>query len=252
MHKIGVISDTHGMLRGEVEETLRGCEAILHGGDINSPEILSALRGIAPTYVVRGNNDKEWAADLPETLSIELYGVHFFMVHNKKYLPKDAGGIDVVIYGHSHKYEERRIDGRLYLNPGSCGPGRFSQPVTFALLEIEDGRLLGVEKIEIARQAKKSKDGPKQPKGRSLRGAGGRDDACDSREDAGADPVCELAGLDMQKLVRAVMQDTDKKLPVDKIAARNGISEELADQICRLYLTHPGVSVEGILGKMGL
>lgn len=77
MHKIGVISDTHGMLRWEVEETLRGCEAILHGGDINSPEILSALRGIAPTYAVRGNNDKEWAADLPETLSIELYGVHF-------------------------------------------------------------------------------------------------------------------------------------------------------------------------------
>ena len=252
MHKIGVISDTHGMLRREVEETLRGCEAILHGGDINSPEILPALRGIAPTYVVRGNNDKEWAADLAETLSIELYGVHFFVVHNKKYLPKDVSGIDVMIYGHSHKYEEKRIDGLLYLNPGSCGPVRFGQSITFALLEIEDGRLLRVEKIEIARQAKKSKDGRKQPKGKTLRGAGGKDDACDSREDVGTDPACELTGRDMQKLVRAVMRDTDKKLPADKIAARNGISEELADQICRLYLTHPGVSVEGILGKMGL
>ena len=252
MHKIGVISDTHGMLRGEVEETLRGCEAILHGGDINSPEILSALRGIAPTYAVRGNNDKEWAADLPETLSIELYGVHFFVVHNKKYLPKDVSGIDVMIYGHSHKYEEKRIDGLLYLNPGSCGPVRFGQSITFALLEIEDGRLLRVEKIEIARQAKKSKDGRKQPKGKTLRGAGGKDDACDSREDVGTDPACELTGRDMQELVRAVMRDMDKKLTADKIAARNGISEELADQICRLYLTHPGVSVEGILGKMGL
>ena len=252
MHKIGVISDTHGMLRREVEETLRGCEAILHGGDINSPEILSALRGIAPTYAVRGNNDKEWAADLAETLSIELYGVHFFVVHNKKYLPKDVSGIDVMIYGHSHKYEEKRIDGLLYLNPGSCGPVRFGQSITFALLEIEDGRLLRVEKIEIARQAKKSKDGPKQPKGKTLRGAGGKDDACDSREDVGTAPACELTGRDMQKLVRTVMRDTDKKLPADKIAARNCISEELADQICRLYLTHPGVSVDGILGKMGL
>ena len=174
------------------------------------------------------------------------------MVHNKKYLPKDVSGIDVMIYGHSHKYEEKRIDGLLYLNPGSCGPVRFGQSITFALLEIEDGRLLRVEKIEIARQAKKSKDGRKQPKGRILRGAGGKDDACDSREDVGTDPACELTGRDMQKLVRAVMRDTDKKLPADKIAARNGISEELADQICRLYLTHPGVSVEGILGKMGL
>ena len=252
MHKIGVISDTHGMLRRELEETLRGCEAILHGGDINSPEILSALRGIAPTYAVRGNNDKEWAADLAETLSIELYGVHFFVVHNKKYLPKDVSGIDVMIYGPSHKYEEKRIDGLLYLNPGSCGPVRFGQSITFALLEIEDGRLLRVEKIEIARQAKKSKDGPKQPKGRILRGAGGKDDACDSREDVGTDPACELTGRDMQKLVRAVMRDTDKKLPADKIAARNGISEELADQICRLYLTHQGVSVDGSLGTMGV
>lgn len=174
------------------------------------------------------------------------------MVHNKKYLPKDVSGIDVMIYGHSHKYEEKRIDGLLYMNPGSCGPVRFGQSITFALLEIEDGRLLRVEKIEIARQAKKSKDGPKQPKGRILRGAGGKDDACDSREDVGTDPACGLTGRDMQKLVRAVMRDTDKKLPADKIAARNGISEELADQICRLYLTHPGVSVEGILGKMGL
>lgn len=252
MHKIGVISDTHGMLRGEVAETLRGCEAILHGGDINSPEILSALGGIAPTYAVRGNNDKEWAADLPETLSLELYGVHFFIVHNKKYLPKEVSGNDVMIYGHSHKYEEKRIDGRLFLNPGSCGPGRFSQPVTFALLEIEDGSLLRAEKIEIACETKKSKDGRKQTKGKILRGAGGKDDACDRKKGSRADPACELTGRDMQKLVRTVMRDTDKKLPVDKIAARNGISEELADQICRLYLTHPGVSVEGILGKMGV
>ena len=73
MHRIGIISDTHGLLRPEVAEGLRGCERILHGGDINSPEILEALQKIAPTFAVRGNNDKEWAKNLPETLSINLY-----------------------------------------------------------------------------------------------------------------------------------------------------------------------------------
>ncbi len=84
MHRIGIISDTHGLLRPEVTEVLCGCDAILHGGDINSAKILEELKAIAPVYAVRGNNDKEWAAHLPETLSLELYGVRFFMVHNKK------------------------------------------------------------------------------------------------------------------------------------------------------------------------
>ena len=220
LHRIGVISDTHGVLRAEVAEAMQACEAILHGGDINCPEILYALREIAPTYAVRGNNDKEWAADLPETLSVELYGVHFFMVHNKKYLPQDTKGIDVMVYGHSHKYEEKYAGGLLLLNPGSCGPRRFTQPITYAVLEIGEDRSLRVKRMEIAHRRKVL--------------------------------ACETAGLDMKKTVKAVMRDTDKKIPADKIAAKNGISEELAEQICRLYLTHPGVSAEGILGKMGL
>lgn len=230
MHRIGIISDTHGLLRPEVAEALRECDEILHGGDINNARILDELNSIAPTYAVRGNNDKEWAKDMAETVSIELHGVRFFMVHNKKYIPAKLSDADVIIYGHSHKYEEKYVDGTLWLNPGSCGPRRFTQPITFALLEIEDDRSLRVNKIEI----------PHRQTGQ---------DIADAKHEHIGD---ETTGRDMKRIVKSVMRDTDKQIPVPEIAARNKISEDLAEQICRLYLTHPGVSADGIMGKMGL
>ena len=263
MHKIGIISDTHGLLRPEAAEILKGCDVILHGGDINSLKILNALEQIAPVHVVRGNNDKEWAKGLPETLSVSLYGIHFFMVHNKKYIPKDKDSlkdVDIIIYGHSHKYEERYEDGRLYLNPGSCGPRRFTQPITFAVLEVGEDRFYQVKKMEIAHpEAERGSGGGRI----SRRKADGTESAClkpdgakmDNAGSAGAEKVTleqEIASPDIGRIVRAVMRDTNRKLSVKAIAAKNGISEELAEQICRLYLTHPGVSAEGILGKMGL
>lgn len=230
MHRIGVISDTHGLLRPEVAETLKNCEVILHGGDINSAEILDELNTIAPTYAVRGNNDKEWADDLPETVAVELYGMHFFMVHNKKYIPKTMDHVDIVIYGHSHKYEEKYAGGTLMLNPGSCGPRRFTQPITYAVLEVGGDRSFRVVKMEI----------PHAVKGGFAARAGQM-----LEEDA-------ITGRDMKRIVRSVMHDTDRQMPVEEIAVKNHISRELAEQICRLYLTHPGVSADGILGKMGL
>ena len=230
MHKIGVISDTHGLLRPEVAETLKNCEVILHGGDINSAEILDELNGIALTYAVRGNNDKGWAKDLPETVSLELYGVHFFMVHNKKHVPKTMDHVDIVIYGHSHKYEEKYKDGTLMLNPGSCGPRRFTQPITYAVLEVEDDRSFRIDKIEVPHAANgvSAASAEQMPEKESIK------------------------GRDMKRIVRSVMHDTDRQIPVEEIAVKNHISRELAEQICRLYLTHPGVSADGILGKMGL
>lgn len=230
MHRIGIISDTHGLLRPEVKEILKGCEAILHGGDINSAKILDELNGIAPTHAVRGNNDKEWAKGLPETISVELCGIRFFMVHNMKFIPKDLKDIDIVVYGHSHKYVEKYMDGMLLLNPGSCGPRRFTQPITFAVLEVEDGHSFQVRKVEIAHMKK---------------GGGTADENTDFTEE-------RMQNRDMKQIVKSVMRDTDKRMPVREIAAKNEISEELAEQICRLYLTHPGVSADGIMGKMGL
>lgn len=138
MKKIGVLSDTHGKLREEVIAILRECDAILHAGDINTLRVLESLREIAPLYVVRGNADKEWAADLPESLSEEIFGLRVFMVHNKKEIPQDVTGYDLVVYGHSHKYEERKEENCFYLNPGSCGLRRFSLPVTMAVVEVEE------------------------------------------------------------------------------------------------------------------
>lgn len=151
--KIAILSDTHGLLRPEVVEYLETVDAILHGGDINKQSIVDELRQYAPLYVVRGNNDKDWAEAIPHDLTVMLGGVTFFMVHNKKEVPKDLSGVDVVVFGHSHKYMQQEQDGVLWLNPGSCGPRRFHQEITMMLAEVADGRIT-VDKITIPHEAK--------------------------------------------------------------------------------------------------
>ena len=139
--KLAILSDTHNLLRPEVLEKLQGVDAILHGGDISRQSILDTLETYAPLYVVRGNNDKEWAEHIPHDLTLTLGGVTFYMVHKKAEIPRDLPGVDVVIYGHSHKYAQEEKDGILYLNPGSCGPRRFNQDITMALMYLEEGTI---------------------------------------------------------------------------------------------------------------
>ena len=146
--KIAVLSDTHNLLRPEVLDVIQGADAILHGGDISSQKVVDQLSAIAPLYVVRGNNDKEWAEHIPHDLTVTLVGVTFYLVHKKKEIPALLPGVDVVIYGHSHKYSQEEKDGVCYLNPGSCGPRRFNQDITLAMLEAEEGQI-SVQKILI-------------------------------------------------------------------------------------------------------
>ncbi|OUN20723.1 YfcE family phosphodiesterase [Flavonifractor sp. An82] len=146
--KLAILSDTHGLLRPQVAEHLNTADAILHGGDINKQNIVDQLRGYAPLYIVRGNNDKEWAEAIPHHLTVTLDGVTFYMVHNKKEVPADLTGVDVVVFGHSHKYVQEEMDGILWLNPGSCGPRRFHQEITMMMAELTDGNIQ-VEKITI-------------------------------------------------------------------------------------------------------
>lgn len=150
--KIAILSDTHGLLRPQVIEQLKTADAILHGGDINRQDIVDELRQYAPLYVVRGNNDKDWAEGLLHHLTVTLGGVTFYMVHNKKELPPDLTGVDAVVFGHSHKYVQEERDGALWLNPGSCGPRRFHQEITMMAAEVEDGKIR-VEKIAIPHAA---------------------------------------------------------------------------------------------------
>jgi putative phosphoesterase len=141
-HLLGVVSDTHGLLRPEAVAALHGVEMILHAGDIGKPEILESLRAIAPVTAIRGNNDKDgWANSLSDWEVVDVDGVSIYMLHNLRELDlvPEAAGFNVVIAGHSHKplIEERR--GVMYLNPGSIGPRRFTLPVTLAHLRIEKG-----------------------------------------------------------------------------------------------------------------
>ena len=148
MKRVMVLSDTHGLLRPEVSEYLSQADVIIHGGDINTQSIVDKLRAYAPLYIVRGNNDKEWAEGLPHSLTFAVEGVRFFLIHNKKDIPADLSDVDVVVYGHSHKYACGERDGLLWVNPGSCGRRRFNQEITLAAMTV-DGRHAQAEKVTI-------------------------------------------------------------------------------------------------------
>jgi uncharacterized protein len=138
---IGVISDTHGLVRPEALAGLRGSDAIVHAGDIGKPDVLEQLAKLAPLTVIRGNVDK-WAADLPDTVELALAGKRFYVIHNLKELDLDprSAGFAAVISGHSHVPKTETRDGVLYLNPGSAGPRRFRLPVAVAKIRVhKDG-----------------------------------------------------------------------------------------------------------------
>jgi len=136
--RIGIISDTHGLLRPEAERCLTGVNHIIHAGDIGRPEIIEALCRIAPVTAIRGNVDTgEWAREYPDTKLVRLAGRSIYVLHDLKTLQADPGaGIDVIIFGHSHVPKIDTVGGVLYLNPGSAGPRRFKLPITLATLEV--------------------------------------------------------------------------------------------------------------------
>jgi uncharacterized protein len=137
--RIGIISDTHGLLRPEVAERFTGVHHIIHAGDIGRPEVISELRKIAPVTAIRGNIDRAaWAALYPPTARVTLAGRSIYVLHDLKQLDLDpaAAGIDVVVSGHSHRPKIETVGGVLYLNPGSAGPRRFSLPIALATLEL--------------------------------------------------------------------------------------------------------------------
>lgn len=156
MTQLGVISDTHGLLRPEAVAALRGCELILHAGDIGKPEVLEALQEIAPVRAVRGNNDTaDWAAELPEREILTFDDVQIYMLHDVKELDVDARRArhDVVISGHSHKPSIEKRDDVMFLNPGAAGPRRFKLPISVARLMIAESRATAeIIELEVAVQ----------------------------------------------------------------------------------------------------
>ena len=150
-HLIGVISDTHGLLRPEAVKALEGVELIIHAGDIGDPRILRKLARLAPVHAVRGNTDRaDWAANLPHSRVVEVGGILIYVLHELFTLDLDpaAAGINAVIFGHSHEPHMKRQNGVLFLNPGSAGPKRFTLPVTLARIKLQ-GISLHPELIEL-------------------------------------------------------------------------------------------------------
>lgn len=151
-HELGIISDTHGLMRPEAIKALAGVTLIIHAGDIDTPEVLEALRAIAPVVAVCGNNDKgNWAQALPETEVVEVGGVALYVLHDVKALDLDpvVAGFQAVISGHSHRPVMDKRQGVLFLNPGSAGPRRFTLPVSMARLSI-CGATIDAQLIELA------------------------------------------------------------------------------------------------------
>jgi uncharacterized protein len=152
--RIGVLADTHGLLRPQAVTALAGVDLLVHAGDVGNAETLRRLRALGPPLeAVRGNVDRgDWALELPETAVVDAGGRHLYLLHHLAELDLEPGaaGFDAVIYGHSHQPQIRRERGVLYLNPGSCGPRRFSLPVTVALLETTPAGGLEARLVELA------------------------------------------------------------------------------------------------------
>src|SRR5262249_14573220 len=150
--RIGIISDTHGLLRPEAIKQLSGADHIIHAGDIGTPEVIDGLRRIAPTTAIKGNIDAgEWAKDYRDTELVVLGGRALYVLHklNEIKLDPAASGVDVVISGHSHRPTIERKNGMLNVNPGSAGPRRFKLPIAVAIIELSDG-LIVPQILEIA------------------------------------------------------------------------------------------------------
>ncbi len=214
--KIGILSDTHGLLRQEVLDRLVGCDAILHAGDINNAGILRTLQSVAPVRVVRGNNDGDWAENIPQVLDFELAGLRVCMAHKKRDLPAELSPYDLAVCGHTHRYEQQALGRTILLNPGSCGPRRFNQPITLAIATVEGGKI-AVERVDITHRDRGMK-----------------------------------LGADLKSQIETVIRETAKGRPAVEIAARQGWDVKLVEQIARLYVTHPGVDADGIMAKMGV
>ena len=218
-HRVAVISDTHNKLRPEVLAVLRTAERILHAGDVTDRALLDRLESIAPVTAVRGNGDKA-LADLPAERRFTLFGVEVYMVHNIRQRSPQADGAGLIIYGHSHKYAHKTEDGAVWLNPGCCGPRRFGQPVTMAMLTFAGDGTFTVQKLDLTAAA--------------------------------APPTPAGTPVDAWQAAETVLKDLARGRAPEQIARAHGLAGELVAQICQIYYTHPGIDVQGVADRLDI
>lgn len=215
VHKIAVISDTHGRIREEALPYLQEAELILHAGDFADENTYDRLLSLGQMTAVRGNCDGDWAERLPREITFELYGKTVTMVHNLKKISGKGEKADLIISGHTHKYREKTEGKTLYLNPGSLG-----LTSTLAMLETDGtGENWKVTRVDLAGESKP---------GESF----------------------DLSSGKLEKAVVDVVSDLQKGKTLEKIMKKRGLSRELTEQIAQIYYTHPGIDTDGILNRI--
>lgn len=255
--RAAVISDTHGLLRPQVEQVIQSCDAVIHAGDFDNQMLYHKLKIKQPLYAVRGNNDGDWAEQLPKIRRFSLGGFQFLMVHEQFELPKTLGDAQIIIFGHSHLYAQKQEEGRLWLNPGSCGYRRFTLPLSMAVLTLEEDSL-EVETIwleeegekgrEITIRLKKSELVSKKNKEKSDQ------DKPHKHKEGIKGKLCSFqkkkAAKDQLFLIAKITRLMKRGESVEWVAKNLQVSPHFAETIYRIYVTHPGVNAQQILDKI--
>ncbi|MCC8104535.1 MAG: metallophosphatase family protein [Clostridiales bacterium] len=238
--RIAVLSDTHDVLREEVLEQIRLADAVIHAGDVSKPEIVDRIKANlkrdAHLYLVRGNADGDWAKKIPDILEFQLEHLRFFVVHNRNraVIPEKC---DIIISGHTHKFQAETVGERLWLNPGACGRRRFRSELSMAVLQIE-GKRWQIEKIRIGVEDESAGRNENTIATADTHGSGG----C-------SDPM-ELSSGALLLLISGILKRMNKGKTISQIAGELNLEESFVEEICRIYVTHPGVTANGILDKL--
>lgn len=234
--RAAVVSDTHGLLRPEVEQVIQSCDVVIHAGDFDNQMLYHKLNIRQPLYGVRGNNDGDWARQLPLVRRFELGGVKMMMAHDRADVPSAGlGEAQVVIFGHSHQYFHQEIEGRIWLNPGSCGYPRFHLPLSLAVMTIDQGQVQ-VEPIWLSPpvpEQRKEEEKNESWTGRLKRLSGG-----------------VRGNKDELFFIAKIMRFMRRGDTAEWVAGNLKTELSFVEEVYRICLTHPGVDARGILDKM--
>lgn len=247
--RAAVISDTHGLLRPEVEQVIGTCDAVIHAGDFDNQMLYHKLNIKQPLYAVRGNNDGTWAAQLPLVKRFSLGGVKLIMAHERQDIPAALGQEQIVIFGHSHMYCQKEEEGRLWLNPGSCGYRRFTLPLSLAVLTLQDGAY-EVETIWLEKGGKKPEEGQNGEE-QNAEGPRGRE-----KDGQGQPAHKEKQSLKKQRekdqlfLIAKIMRLMKRGESISWVAKNIKSEPAFVEMIYRICVTHPGADARQILDKL--
>lgn len=244
--RAAIMADTHGVLRPEVKRVLETCDVIIHAGDFDNQMIYHKLSSDWPLYGVRGNNDRGWSGGLPLVKRFQLGDVKFVMAHERTDIPSVLGDTQVVIYGHSHMYQQQEISGRLWLNPGSCGYKRFTLPLSLAVMTIVDGTY-SLETIWLEKGYGTPGDAIAQREQKASRYEK-RQKAYKQKRAQSQDPWAALPSQkDRLFLIARVLRQRQAGSTAQWAAESLNIGPELAEQIYKICEAHPGAQAKEVL-----